>query len=108
LRVGLTRAANGRMTFIARAQQSMVDEERNRKRTGQSDQGTTGLVTNIAGADFRLAGRISSLDSRDNKTGASQRYNQIVFEMIDLEKGTVVWSGLYEFARGAVDDITNQ
>ena len=73
LRVGLTRAANGRMSFVARAQQSMIDEERNRKRTGQSDQGTTGLATAVAGADFRLAGRISSLDSRDNKTGASQR-----------------------------------
>jgi hypothetical protein len=34
-----------------------------------------------------------------------QRYNQITFEMIDLERGTVAWSGIYEFARAAADDV---
>jgi len=108
LRVGLTRAANGRMTFVTRSYGSMVEDERERKRTGQGDEGTTGLAAKTASADYRLAGRISSLDSRDNSTGASQRYNQIVFEMVDLERGTIVWNGIYEFARGAVDDVTNQ
>jgi len=108
LRVNLTRAANGRMSFVTRSYGSMVEDERNRKRTGEGDEGTTGLAAKTASADYRLGGRISSLDSRDNKTGASQRYNQIIFEMIDLERGTIVWSGIYEFARGAVDDITNQ
>ena len=45
------------------------------------------------------------MDSRNPSNGMVQRYNQIVFEMVDLERGTIVWSGIYEFARAAQDDI---
>ncbi len=105
LRVNLNRAAQGRMIFVSRQSAAMVNEERQIKRQGQVDAGTTGLTAAQAGGDFRLRGNIASLDSRDPKTGLVQRYNQITFEMIDLERGTIVWSGIYEFARAAADDI---
>lgn len=105
LRVGLNRASQGRMVFVGRNYARMVETERDLKRAGVTDVGTTGLTKAQAGGDFRLGGRISSLDSRSNKSGLMQRYNQVIFEMVDLETGVIVWSGIYEFARVAADDI---
>lgn len=105
LRVGLNRAATGRMVFIGRQYADMVALERDLKRQGVTDVGTTGLTRAQAGADFRLGGRIASLDSAQNSTGMVQRYNQITFEMIDLETGIVTWSGIYEFERAGADDV---
>ena len=105
LRVGLNRNAQGRMVFVGRHYAGMVAQERDLKRQGVVDQATTGLTKAQAGGDYRLGGRISSVDSRNPSNGMVQRYNQIVFEMVDLERGTIVWSGIYEFARAAQDDI---
>lgn len=105
LRVGLNRASQGRMAFVGRENAGMVEQERELKRSGTTDVGTTGLTRAQAGVDFRLTGRINALDSRSNKTGVIQRYNQITFEMVDLESGIIVWSGIYEFERAAADDV---
>jgi hypothetical protein len=93
------------MGFIAREFADMVEKERELKRQGVTDTGTTGLTRAQAGADFRLGGRIVSVDSAQPRTGMIQRYNQITFEMIDLESGIIVWSGQYEFERAAADDV---
>jgi PBP1b-binding outer membrane lipoprotein LpoB len=105
LRVNLNRASQGRLTFVTRVNLTMVAGERDLKREGATDVGTTGMLKAMMGADYRLTGAISTLDSRNPKTGMMQRYNQIGFEMVDLESGEIVWSGLYEFARAAADDV---
>ncbi len=105
LRIGLTRAANGRIVFVSRESFGMVAAERDARRRGQVDVGTVGLTRAQAGADYRLVGRINSIDQRNPRTGVVQRYNQVTFEMVDMERGTIVWSGLYEFARAAADDV---
>lgn len=105
LRVELNRAAQGRMTFVGRQYSDMVAKERDLKRTGTVDVATTGLAKAQAGGDFRLAGTIASLDARQSGSGLVQRYNQITFEMVDLESGIIVWSNIYEFSRAAGDDI---
>lgn len=105
LRIGLTNASEGRMVFVSRESAAVVAQERELKRQGVTDVGTIGLTRAQAGADFRLKGRINSVDSRDPRSGMIQRYNQIVFEMIDQERGVTVWGGIYEFARAAADDI---
>lgn len=105
LRVNLNRAANGRMIFVARHNSDMVEQERDLKRAGAVDVGTTGLTRAQAGGDYRLSGRISSVDAVDVASGMAQRYNQVIFEMVDLERGTIVWSNLYEFTRAAADDV---
>lgn len=105
LRVELNRAAQGRLLFVGRSYSGMVEHERALKREGVTDSGTRGSARAQAGADFRLGGRISSVDARDPRTGVIQRYNQIVFEMIDLEDGIITWSGIYEFQRASADDI---
>ncbi len=93
------------MVFVGRQFAGMVAAERDLKRSGTVDVATTGLTQAQAGADYRLGGRITSLDSRDAKTGMQQRYTQITFEMVDQERGTIVWSGIYEFQRAAADDV---
>ncbi|TNE74531.1 MAG: penicillin-binding protein activator LpoB, partial [Gammaproteobacteria bacterium] len=88
LRIELNRAANGRMVFVGRHFSDMVQKERDLKRDGAVDGGTIRQTAAQAGADFRLGGRISSLDAIDRNTGTKSRYSQITFEMVDLELGT--------------------
>lgn len=104
LRVQLNRAAQGRMTFVGREHAAMVAEEAELKSAGVVDVGTLGIAAAQAGWDFRLSGAITSQDSRDPRTGLSQRYMQIVFEMVD-NRGVLVWSGMYEFGRASADDV---
>ena len=105
LMVNLNRAAKARMQFVNRQNTAMVEHERQLKRTGTTDLGTTGLTKAQLGADYRLSGKINSLDSRNVRTGMVQRYTQISFEMTDLETGEIVWSGIYEFSRAGADDV---
>src|SRR5690554_6379030 len=105
LRIELERAAQGRMVFIGREYSGMVEAERELKRTGVTDAGTIRNTRATAGAHFRLVGRITSADAVDSSSATASRYQQISFEMIDLEYGTIVWSGLYEFKKTAQDDI---
>ena len=105
LRVNLNRAAQGRMVFIARHVSAMVDKERDLKRAGAVDGGTLSEVALTKGADYRLAGHITSLDSLDPASGTKSRYTQVTFEMVDLETGAIVWSNIYEMKKSAQDDI---
>jgi len=105
LRVNLNRASMGRMVFVGRNYAGMVQRERNLKRDGVVDTGTTGTTQAQAGGDYRLGGTIASADSRDPRTGMMQRYTQITFEMVDLERGVIVWSGMYELSKAAADDV---
>lgn len=104
LRINLQRASNGRLAFVSRESSAMVQNERDLKRDGVTDSGTTGLTKAQAGGDFRLAGRITTLDSRSASSGAVERYTQISFELIDLESGMIVWSNQYEMKKGGQDD----
>ena len=105
LRTSLNRASQGRFIFVARHRADMVAAERDAKRAGAVDVGTTGLTRAQAGADFRLSGNIASTEQRNNRTGMVQRFTQITFEMVDLERGTIVWSNTYDIARASADDV---
>ncbi|MBF0560760.1 MAG: penicillin-binding protein activator LpoB [Alphaproteobacteria bacterium] len=105
LRVDLNRVAQGRMVFVGRHYAGMVEHERDLKRKSVVDQGTTAPTPAQMGGDYRLGGRITTLDARNVHAGAASRYNQIVFEMVDLESGEIVWSGIYEFTKSSRDDV---
>jgi PBP1b-binding outer membrane lipoprotein LpoB len=108
LRIELTRAANGRMVFVGRHVANMVESERALKREGVTDQGTKPTAAATAGGDFRMSGRITTLDSVDKNTGTTARFHQIVFEMVDLETGVIVWGGMYDFKKEGADDVVYQ
>ncbi len=104
LRINLQRASKGKLLFVSRESADMVAAERDLKRQGGTDNGTLTPAKAQAGADYRLVGRINSLDSRSAKTGSVERYTQITFELIDLETSLSIWSNLYEFKKGGQDD----
>lgn len=105
LRVELNRAAGGRMIFLGRHYGNMVAKERELKREGATDAGTIRQTRAQAGADFRLGGRITSMDAASARSGVVSRYHQITFELIDLEYGAISWSGIYEMRKEAQDDV---
>jgi hypothetical protein len=105
LMISLNRAANGRIIFAERNAVDMVSKERELKRQGELSSGTLGRAGKIAGADYRLAGRIMSLDKAESHTGKVSRYTQIAFKLIDLETSVAVWTNLYEFKKFAQDNI---
>ncbi|NQU41996.1 penicillin-binding protein activator LpoB [bacterium] len=96
LRINLNRAADGRMIFLGRHFTEMVEMEK--ERLGETP-------PDLPGADYRLGGRIATLDAVNHKTGAISRYHQITFEMVDLQDGVIIWSGIHEFRKSAQDDI---
>ena len=53
-------AANGRILFFDREHADMVEKERALKRDGIADVATGGLTQAVAGADYRLTGRLTS------------------------------------------------
>ena len=97
-------AANGRILFVDREHADMVEKERALKREGITDVGTGGLTQAVAGADYRLTGRITSLDARA-PGGVVERFMNIVFRMTDLENGIVVWTNQYNFKKAGQDDV---
>lgn len=105
LRVDLNRSAQGRLLFVGREFVAAVETERRLKREGVTDQGSIRNTQATAGADFRLTGRIATSDAVDPKSGLTQRFTQITFELIDLEYSTIVWSNIYDYAKASQDDI---
>lgn len=106
LRASLNRAAAGRIRFVSRESMDIVMRERELKRTGVADTGTRGLTRGVSGVDYQLIGKLTSLDSRDGKSGLVQRRTQVVFELVDLETGDLPWTGQpYVTLRASGDDI---
>ena len=104
LRIALQRASKGRLVFVSRESAAMVAAEREMKRDGVTDSGTTGLTRAQAGGDYRLVGRIGSLDARSASSGTVERYTQLSFELIDLESGVSLWANQYELKKAGRDD----
>lgn len=106
LRAQLMRTAAGRIRFVSRENIQDVSDERELKRSGTVDVATTGMTRAMAGSDYKLVGRITSLDSRNNNTGMMQRSMQVVFELIDLETSESVYiSEPYVTMRAQGDDV---
>lgn len=105
LRVLLSRSSAGRIRFVGREYADAVQMERELKDGGQVDVGTTGRTKAMAGADYRLVGRIGTRDAIDTGSGIKERYSVYTFELLDLEYGDLVWSNIYEFKKAARDSV---
>jgi len=100
LRIELMRASGGKLLFVGRHFSGMVEKERELKREGYLQPGNAAAARAQLGGDFRMGGRIKSLDRLDPATGKHTRYTQITMEMVDLETGALVWSNIYEYRKG--------
>lgn len=105
IRVNLNRASAGRMRFVGREYADVVQQERDLKSAGKVDVGTTGRTRAMAGADYRLVGRIGTRDAIDPRSGVRSRYSMYTFELLDLEYGDIVWSNIYEFKKETQDNV---
>lgn len=105
IRVNLVRAARGRMRFVGREYADASQMERDLKDQGLVDVATTGRTRAMAGADYRLVGRIGTRDAVDPRTGMKERYSVYTFELLDLEYNELIWSNLYEFKKATQDNI---
>jgi hypothetical protein len=105
LRALLNQSAHGRLVFVGREYAQAVTDERMLKRTSVTDNGANGQVGLMAGADYRLGGRLASLDAVQGSSGLTARHHQLIFEMFDLETGIIVWTGMYEFKKSGQDDV---
>lgn len=101
----LRRAAKGQFQFVSQENASAVTLQRDLKRSGNTDTGTRGLTKAMTGVDYQLCGKITTLDSRNVRTGMVQRKTQIFFELIDSESAEIIWSNLYDIDRAAADDV---
>ena len=105
LLINLNRASPGRLVFLDREDIEMVVDERELKREGMISTGNLGNSDKIYGADFRLTGKIMSLDSLNKSSGDESKYHQISFKLIDLETGVLVWTNTYEFKKSAASNV---
>lgn len=105
LMINLNRASRGRLVFLERAAIEMVEAERKLKRSGHLSEGSLGSTDKIYGADYRMTGKIMSLDAVSSARGGNSRYHQITFKLVDLETGAIVWSNMYEFKKAAQTDV---
>lgn len=106
LRASLNRAAAGRIRFISRESMDIIMRERELKRQGIADVGTRGMTSGVAGLDFQMIGKMTSLDSRDSRSGLMQRRTQVIFELVDMETGELPWTSQpYIILRAAGDDV---
>lgn len=106
LRVGLIKNGRGLFRIVGRQNVAMVVQENELKEadvvSGETADGK------ILGADFRLSGRITSIDAINTSTNQQTRYNQINFELIDLESSEVVWSNIYSFEKTGAQNVIYQ
>lgn len=106
LRVELMRAADGRMYFVSRENVDLVKKEKDLKAKGSVDEGINDNRQMIAGADYRLIGRITSRSSQEAESNVKSNYVQFSFEVLDLANGLSVWGNLYDIKKiGANDTI---
>ena len=103
LAADLQRAAGKQIAFLSRENVAAVAQERALKRQGAVDRGALGLADKVAGADYRMTGRISAITAQREET--QQQTTNIALRLLDLETGQRVWSWTKNLSKGGQDGI---
>ena len=103
LRIELMRESIGRLEFVSRENMDVVMEEKQLEMKGYTENENNDTIF-MAGADYRMIGKITSLATSSNKTAVRSNYIQFSFELLDLVNGLSVWGNLYEVKKYGADD----
>ena len=106
LRVGLMKNSRGQFTIVGRQNVAMVTQEIELKDADVVSGSTQNAK--ILGADYRLSGRITSIDAVNTQSNLQTRYNQINFELVDLNSSEVVWTDIFSFEKSGTDNVIYQ
>ncbi len=98
-RADLINAANGRIIFVSREAAAMIEEERDLREIGEVGRGVTPPASVALGADYRLHGRLTDHSIVDEVSGKRDRYTQILFELVDIQTGQIVFSDYYDLKK---------
>lgn len=104
LRSMLIRSSSGKIIFVGRQNVNMVSKEKSLKQN-KVVSSNSNSNKKILGADFRLTGRITSVDATNPQTGKISRFNQINFEIVSLDTSEIIWSNIYSFEKSGTDAI---
>ncbi len=104
--VELNRAAKGRMIFLARELIGVVEKERTLKRQGVISHGAVTGSDLPLGADYKLCGNITTLDTISGDRISS--FTQVAMKIVDLETAAIDWSGIYSFRKVGPNPLSIQ
>lgn len=104
LRIELMRESRGKLDFIARKHMDLAQEEQRLEMEGYTERKDSSDSIFLAGAKYRMVGKITSLSTASNVSGVRSNYYVFSFEIIDLDSTRVVWGNFYEIKRYGADD----
>ena len=104
LRIELMRSSQGRLEFVSRKNMDLAQEEKMLEMQGYTERENSSDTIYLAGAKYRMIGKITSLSTASNSTGIKSNYYQFFFEIIDLDTAKSVWGNIYEIKKVGADD----
>jgi penicillin-binding protein activator len=107
MRIELMRASAGKILFVSRQNVDLVQLEKELKEAGSVESRNGEHRQALAGADYRLIGRITSQVAA-SRSGIQTNYYSISFEMLDLSTGYAVWGNLYDTKKVGANDTLYQ
>ena len=94
MRISLLRQTKGAIQFVTRQNlQAIIDEAK-----------TSGSDIDITEAGYRMTARITSIHKISNETGIKSNYFQFSFELLNLQKGSILWANIYDIKKLGADD----
>ncbi|HVS51796.1 MAG TPA: penicillin-binding protein activator LpoB [Opitutaceae bacterium] len=102
IRSQLNAKAMGRVSFLDREMMKTLERERDLKRTGQVTASADPNVTEFAGADYFLTGKLDGQTTR-NSAGTSD-YVLYTFRLTDARTSRIVWEDSREIKKQGFED----
>jgi penicillin-binding protein activator len=102
IRVLLNKRAVGRVSFLDREMVKTLERERDLKRTGQVTSSSDPTLSEFAGADYFLTGRLEGQATRTSQ--GTGDYILYAFRLTDARTSRIVWEDSYEIKKQGLED----
>lgn len=102
IRTQLNSRAMGQVSFLDREMMKTLERERELKRSGQVTASADPNVTEFAGADYFLTGKLDGMTTRTS-AGTSD-YVMYSFRLTDARTSRIVWEDVAEIKKQGLED----